>query len=411
MAHKARIAIFGAISVEIGDRTLGPKDFGGVKPKQLFEILLIGRGNPVPKDRVADLLWGDDPPQNISASIETYISVLRKSLDPVGDAGRRLVRTEREAYAIDLDLASLDIDELNEHLQRAEHAVGWTKRHHLEAALQIGAAELLADEPYADWAVRVRDHYAQRLREAGIAAAEAALETGDWLSTHRHADRIIHGDPWNEAAYRQLMIALVGMGRRPDAVLAFRRLQAVLREEVGLEPDRLTVDVIDLITTGADVETLVSTGSTAGRPIELEPALEQRMQLLLVEDNPADIRLVQESIRESGRPMDLEVATDGEAALSLLRSERLRPDLVLLDLNLPKLDGAAVLEQIKESHELRRIPVVILTTSTAEEDVLRSYDLHANGYLTKPSDLDGFTDLLRAIEAYWPRVTQAPIDV
>jgi DNA-binding SARP family transcriptional activator len=234
VADRVRIAIFGPISVEIGDRSLGPRDFGDVKPKQLFEILLIGRGSAVPKDRVGDLLWGDDPPRNISGSIETYVSVLRKSLGFAGDAGRNLVRTEREAYSIDISLASLDIDDLNSHLERAEHAVGWTKRHHLEAALEIGAAELLADEPYADWAIRVRDHYGHRLRDAGLAAADAALETGDWLSGHRHADKIIHADPWNETAYRQLMVALVGMGRRPDAVLAFRRLRDALREDVGL---------------------------------------------------------------------------------------------------------------------------------------------------------------------------------
>jgi DNA-binding SARP family transcriptional activator len=124
-----------------------------VKPKQLLEILLIGRGSPVPKDRVADLLWGDELPQNVSASIETYVSVLRRSLDPEGDVGRQLVRTEREAYAVDLSRIDLDLEEFNDSLDRADSSSGIERQRHLERALALAEEELLADEPYAEWAI------------------------------------------------------------------------------------------------------------------------------------------------------------------------------------------------------------------------------------------------------------------
>jgi len=280
--------------------------------------------------------------------------VLRKRLDSLGEAGRRLERTEREAYSIDLGLISLDIDVLNEHLDRAEHAAGWTKRQHLEAALEIGAGELLAEEPYADWAIRVRDHYGQRLREQACRRLKRRSRRG--IGCRRTVTPTGSSTPirWNEAAYRQLMVALVGMGRRPDAVQAFRRLRDILREDMDLEPDRLTVDLFDQIRTGADVDALISLELTPRRSTRSEAALDKKMQILLVEDNPADIRLFQESIREAGRPMDLEVATDGEAALAHLRSERPRPDLVLLDLNLPSRSCGRVTSEPAPVSTLRR---------------------------------------------------------
>jgi CheY-like chemotaxis protein len=129
-----------------------------------------------------------------------------------------------------------------------------------------------------------------------------------------------------------------------------------------------------------------------------------------VEDNPGDVRLTREALREGKVHNRLNVATDGVEALAFLRkegqySDAPQPDLILLDLNLPKKDGREVLAEIKTDEQLRSIPVVILTTSKAEEDIVRTYNLHANCYVTKPVDLDQFITVVRTIEDFFTVVT------
>ena len=137
------------------------------------------------------------------------------------------------------------------------------------------------------------------------------------------------------------------------------------------------------------------------------------IEVLLVEDNPGDVRLAQESLKEVGMPINLNVAVDGVEAIEFLRrrgphATAPRPDLILLDLNLPKKDGLAVLSDLKADDELRRIPVVVLTTSKSEDDIRRSYDLKANCYVTKPPDLDRFVSVVRSIQEFWLQVAQLP---
>ncbi len=137
------------------------------------------------------------------------------------------------------------------------------------------------------------------------------------------------------------------------------------------------------------------------------------IEILLVEDNPGDVRLTIEALKEGKVRNNLHVAGDGEEALAFLRRQgRFAsvpvPDLVLLDLNLPKKDGREVLEEIKADERLKHIPVVVLTTSGADEDILRSYDLQANCYITKPVDLDRFLDVIKAIEGFWLSVVKLP---
>ena len=137
------------------------------------------------------------------------------------------------------------------------------------------------------------------------------------------------------------------------------------------------------------------------------------IEILLVEDNLGDVRLTREALREGKVRNHLHVAADGVEAMEFLRREGQhahapQPDLVLLDLNLPKKGGREVLAEIKEDPELRRIPVVILTVSKAEEDVLKSYNLHANCYITKPVNLDQFLEVVKSIEDFWLTVVMLP---
>jgi CheY-like chemotaxis protein len=137
------------------------------------------------------------------------------------------------------------------------------------------------------------------------------------------------------------------------------------------------------------------------------------INILLVEDNPGDVRLTEEARRDFKVSNRVSVVNDGESAIEYLRREGQYLDadpvhLVLLDLNLPKKDGREVLSEIKSDSSLRRTPVVVLTTSRDEADVLRSYDLHANAYVTKPIDLDQFTEVIHAIEDFWLAVVRLP---
>lgn len=137
------------------------------------------------------------------------------------------------------------------------------------------------------------------------------------------------------------------------------------------------------------------------------------IEILLVEDNPADVRLTQEALREGKVKNRMSVARDGVEALQFLRREgefasAPRPDLILLDLNLPRKDGRQVLAEIKAHEDFRLIPVVVLTTSSAELDILKSYALHANCYITKPVDLEQFVKVVRSIDDFWLTIVRLP---
>ena len=140
-----------------------------------------------------------------------------------------------------------------------------------------------------------------------------------------------------------------------------------------------------------------------GRPIEI----------LLVEDNPGDVRLTREALTANKIRNTLHVVADGVQALAFLRKQGKhanapRPNLILLDLNLPKKDGREVLAEVKGDGNLRRIPVVVLTTSGAEEDILKAYDLNANCYVTKPVNFDSFIQVVKSIESFWVTIVELP---
>lgn len=137
------------------------------------------------------------------------------------------------------------------------------------------------------------------------------------------------------------------------------------------------------------------------------------IEILLVEDNLGDVRLTQEVLNEGKVRNNMSVVKDGMDAVSFLQqteeyADAPRPDIILLDLNLPKKDGREVLAEIKDDSDLKNIPVVVLTTSSAEQDIFKAYDLHANCYITKPVDLDQFIKVIRSIEDFWLTIVKLP---
>ncbi len=141
--------------------------------------------------------------------------------------------------------------------------------------------------------------------------------------------------------------------------------------------------------------------------------IEKFFNILLIEDNPGDVRLVMEALKESKVHNTLHPVQDGIEAIEFLRKQGKftsapRPDLILLDLNLPRKDGRAVLSEIKSDEDLRRIPVVILTSSMSEEDIMKSYNSYANCYINKPVDLDNFIDIIKSIVNFWLTIIRLP---
>ena len=234
------IRLFGPISVEAGARRLGPRDFGGARPKQVLEILLSARGRLVPSDRLAELLWGDEPPDNAVGSLQTFVSVLRRHLFPDRECARRLVVTETEGYRLAVEHAAIDIDRFDDLLDQAGGASSEAARRLLCEALSLARGDVLEDEPYADWAQDLRGTYRGRVLGAQLEAADGALAACDYAAGLAHAQAGVELDRFSERAHRTAMLALYAMGRSHEALEGYHRLRTLLDDELGLEPTAQT---------------------------------------------------------------------------------------------------------------------------------------------------------------------------
>jgi DNA-binding SARP family transcriptional activator len=239
-AARLRALLFGSLLLlggEVGGEVeLSSKDLGGVKPKQVLEVLLLARGHPVSKERLADHLWGDALPQNVSATLETYISVLRRRLQALGVRGRDVVLTEPGAYRVPADRVELDLDRFDELLKLASTTGRQQARAHLASALDLVRGEVLEDEPYASWTDAVRDTYRQRHVDALTLAAETALRDNDPGFAMDAGGRAVAADPANERACRAYMAAAYLVGSQDSALRAFDRCRRILAEEYGVQP-------------------------------------------------------------------------------------------------------------------------------------------------------------------------------
>lgn len=250
--------MFGPIEVEYRGRRLGPTGFGGLKPKQILEILLVRRGHRVTKEQLADALWGEDGPVNVSATLETYICLLRRSLDPEGTTGRSLILTEPGAYRLAQERVDVDLDRFDALMERASMADVAEAQELLAEVLSLVRGDLLEDEPYADWVGSLRDRYRQRLIDARLMAADLALTEGDFESGLSYATEIVEAEPLHEPAYRVAMIASYALGRQDRALRAYAKCRGALAEELGVEPVHETSAVLDAIRRHAPLGALFS---------------------------------------------------------------------------------------------------------------------------------------------------------
>ena len=263
--------LFGTLEVVSGTHTLRDRDFGGRKPKQLLEILLLHEGRFVAKDQLADMLWGDKLPANFASTIEHYVSLVRKRLCPGGRPQESLLMTGHGGYRIDTSRAWIDIVAFTE---LADRASGLQQ---IEQALALVQGEVVEDEPYADWAIKARGYYAQRHQRLLVSGAEAALAGGAYGRAAELATSVIRADALAEDAYRLLMTAHYGSGNQQEALVAYRTCERVLGDE-GLEPMRETAALREAILARAPFGALLPPPAPAPVPVTAPAALTEAPQ-------------------------------------------------------------------------------------------------------------------------------------
>jgi len=351
--------MFGPLTIDDCGRTLGAGDFGGVRPKQVLEILLAARGHRVSTDRLAELLWGDARPDNWAGSIQTFISVLRRRLAPERERARALVSTEPEAYRFATNLVLLDLDRFDELLERSARQPTHLSRQSLQQALDLVQGEVLEDEPYAVWAQELRGTYHGRVLGAHLDAADAALAELDYADALAHAQRAAGLDGFSERARRIAMLALYALGRQHEALATYRSFRERLDQELGLEPTADTKRLEGAILRQEDVRTLLP------RPIGRAQA----------DAGPASLRLLGRESELAALERAVRRALDGSFALLLIEGEAGFGKTRLLDELATSLVGARIGRAACSQLE-QHLPYVPLAASL--RDALRDteFDLH-----------------------------------
>jgi pimeloyl-ACP methyl ester carboxylesterase/DNA-binding SARP family transcriptional activator len=284
--------MFGPLELTLAHRTLGARELGGIKPRQLLEVLLLERGRPVPKDRIADCLWGERLPVSTAATIETYVSQLRRII------GRQVIRTEAGGYRIPAESVTTDVDEFDALVQRAAAATGERRRAALRAALDLATGELLADEPYAPWVLGPREHYRTRRVQAHLDLAECCVELGEFGAALAAADEVLQAEPTSERAHRAGMLADHLRGDRAAALHRYARCRAELAETLGVEPSPQTAALHEAILRGG------SPARPPAPPIRYADSEGTRIAYQVVGDGPVDLVFVPSFVTNLGATWD-----------------------------------------------------------------------------------------------------------
>ena len=251
--------LFGDLEVHLPGAVLGPRDLGGAKPKQLLEMLLLERGRTLAKDWLADRLWGEDLPESVPATIETYISVLRRRLGPT----RELITTAAGGYRLEAGGVALDVDAFDRLLQLGAEGEPADRYPHLAEAVAMAGAPLLTDEPYAEWLLPLRARYEDRRDQALIELAECCMALGRYREGTETAGAVAARNPLLERAARMVMLGRVALGDRAGALGAYADLRAALATEYDVVPTAETTRLAAAIREGASLEAL--TQSVPGR--------------------------------------------------------------------------------------------------------------------------------------------------
>ena len=306
------IRLFGPLEIKMGDRTLGPRDLGGARPKQVLEILLSARGRRVPTDRLADLLWGEDLPQDAAGSLQTFVSVLRRRLLPDRELARELVITEVEAYRFATDRVDLDLDRFDELLERSGREPTSRARRSLKEALALVRGDVLEDEPYAVWAQELRAPYQGRVLGAHLDAADAALAELDYATALVHADAAVGLDRFSERAHRAQMLALYALGRQHEALEAYRRFRIQLDDDLGLQTSAEVRALEAAILRQEDVHSLLP------RPI-VPASAENHERALRLLGRTSELDMLERAVQQASEGSLALIQIEGETGLGKTR--------------------------------------------------------------------------------------------
>lgn len=243
-----QINVVGPVHICVPGRTVELRDFAGSKPREVLCVLAVNAGRPVPKDVLAAALWGEDLPLSWRSTLEGYVSLLRRALQPGGRARDSVVLTRPGGYQLDGERVQVDLARFNDLVLQADKARDAEALPLLEAALALVRGDLLDDERSTVWAERVRAQHGKRVRRASIRAAELALTSSQLELAIRFADQVCESDPVCETAWRVAIEAHWRAGRRSEALRSVQELRGQLSSALGIEPggatERLYVTIL-----------------------------------------------------------------------------------------------------------------------------------------------------------------------
>jgi DNA-binding SARP family transcriptional activator len=240
----ARIRVFGPLTVETADLVVVGRDVPGRKPRQLLQVLALHSGRLVSKERLADLLWGEDLPADPPATLEHYVAVLRRSLHGRAHGGDSFVRTEVAGYRLDLDQVAVDFVEF---MAAVRDPVTWRHPDAVGRALRLSASDLFEEEQGAGWAAQARAEVRRLRTDLLVRAAEIAVTDGDPVAAAGQAAAALAAEPHLESAHRVLICAHYLHGDQQRALDAYRACRTQLLADLGLEPARQTRDLHEAV--------------------------------------------------------------------------------------------------------------------------------------------------------------------
>ncbi|MEC5200945.1 DNA-binding SARP family transcriptional activator/ActR/RegA family two-component response regulator [Arthrobacter sp. PL16] len=374
-------------------------DLGGPKPRQVLEILLLDFGAAVSKTRMVDLLWGGKHPAVALPTLESYVSVLRRHLQP-GTGRTGPLRTVTGGYAIDPALVDLDLHRFATLTGRAGLAAPAAALALLTEALELGSAPLLGDELLPVWAEDERALHAVRVNLARVLAAEAALTVGEVGKAIAWARAAVKEDPLNERAWTALVLGLERNGESTEALRTFDRCRRVFDEELGCAPSATLKDahtrlLASTATTGESARATDSLHAGAHNSFDAAsfPATQEteRLRVLIVDDHTTFSELLAGALNREPDLVSVGAAKTVDAAVTMFQD--LRPDVVLLDLFLSDGSGLNAAERIlSEAPETR---IVMLTGNPSQDALREAARMGICGFLPKDGSLGVVLDTLR----------------
>jgi DNA-binding SARP family transcriptional activator/ActR/RegA family two-component response regulator len=393
-----QISVFGPLTIRRGGKELTAKDLGGPKPRQVLEILLLSFGSAVSKTRIMDLLWDGNHPAVALPTLESYVSVLRRHLQP--GAGRTgPLRTVTGGYAIDRSLVELDLDRFETLTKMASQAEPSEALALLTKALDLASAPLLGDELLPAWAEQERALHADQVNIARVLAAEAALSVGDVAKAMTFSNAALKEDPLNERAWTALVLGLERNGENTEALRTYDRCRRVMDEELGCAPGPLL--------RAAQARLLSNTAAASGpaevrgpihvvkesrHPAPAAPRQEtERLRILIADDHTTFSDLLAGALDREPDLASVGAAKSVASAVSMFHE--LQPDVVIMDLHLADGSGLTASERIlAEAPDAR---IVMLTGNPSQEALREAAGMGVCAFLPKDGALGIMLDTLR----------------